>query len=292
MAAIDRRLPWRVPWYLWLALGLAAVAAIYHRTPQLLHGAGLMLVVPGVVLLLLVAAILWELPPAAMACGAIALTVFSGNWKTMGLPGFPFVPDRILVAGVLLALLLKSPGAVGTLRLRVRGVHLLMAATVLYIAASGVVDGQLGTQTGLFGLLDQVGAIPFLMFLVTPAIFSGPRERRWLLATLVLVGAYLGLIAIFETVGPHALVFPRYIRDLDESRGLAQATGPFSAVVTEGFACYACAIASVIAFLQWRGRWRWVALAVALLSILGSFMSLERGVWIGTVAGALAAALL
>lgn len=293
MAAIDRRLPWRVPWYLWIVVGLALVAAIHVRAPKLLRGEDLLLVVPGLIVLLLVAAILWELSPAVMACGAIALTLFSGSWTTIGLPGFPFVPDRLLLAGALLALLLKSPGSRGLPRVKVRGVHLLMLVTVLYAAASGVLDNQIGTNSSssVFGLLDQVGAIPFLMLLVAPVIFSGPRERGWLLATLVGIGAYLGLTAIFETIGPHALVFPRYIYGVDVARGVAQATGPFSAVVTEGFACYACAIASIIAFFQWRGRWRWVALAVALVSFLGSFMSLERGVWIGAVAGGLAVAL-
>jgi putative inorganic carbon (hco3(-)) transporter len=292
MAAIDRRLPWRVPWYLWIAVGLVLVVALHVRAPGLLRGDHLFVVIPGLAFVLLVGAILWELPPAVMACGAIALTLFSGNWTAMGLPGFPFVPDRVLLAGALLALLLRSPGTVGLPPIRVRGVHLLMLVTVLYVAASGVVDGQIGmnSKSSVFALLDQVGAVPFLLLLVAPVIFSGPRERGWLLATLVGIGAYLGLTAIFETIGPHALVFPRYIYSVDLSRGIGQATGPFSAVVTEGFACYACAIASIIAALQWRGGWRWVALGVVLVSLLGSFMSLERGVWLGAVAGGLAVA--
>jgi putative inorganic carbon (hco3(-)) transporter len=292
MAAIDRRLPWRVPWYLWIAVGLVLVVAIHVRAPGLLRGDHLFVVIPGLVFVLLVGAILWELPPAVMVSGSIALTLFSGNWTRIGLPGFPFVPDRILLVGALLALLLKSPGAVGIPRLSVKGVHLLLLITVVYAVVSAVLDGQIGTQAGVFGLLDRLGAIPFLMLLVAPVIFAGPRERNWLLVTLVGIGAYLGLTAIFETVGPHALVFPRYIHSVDASRGLAQATGPFSAVVTEGFACYACAIAAIIAFFQWRRQWRWVALGVALISLLGSFLSLERGVWLGTVAGGLAVALL
>ena len=58
-----------------------------QRAPQLLHGETLFLVVPGLVLVLLAAAILWELPPAAMVCGALALTLFSGNWTMLGFPG-------------------------------------------------------------------------------------------------------------------------------------------------------------------------------------------------------------
>lgn len=291
MGAIDRRLPWRVPWYLWVGAGGAVLGLLHLRAPDLLHGESLFIVVPALVLLLLAAAILWELPPAVMLCGAIALTVFSGNWNQLGLPGFPFVPDRILVVGALLALLLRSPGAAGLPHLRVRSVHLLLLATLVYATASAVLAGTLGSQPSIFALIDRLGAIPFLMLLVAPAIFAGPRERNWLLATLVGLGAYLGLTAIFETIGPQALVFPRYIHQIDVSRGIAEAVGPFAAVVSEGFACYACAVAAIIAFFQWRGRWRWIAAAVAVVSLFGSFLSLERGVWIGTAAGAVAVAL-
>jgi putative inorganic carbon (hco3(-)) transporter len=291
MAAINRRLPWRIPWYFWVASGAGILALIHLRAPQLLRGERLFIVVLGVLLLLLVAAVLWELPPAITFCGAVALTIFSGNWTKLGLPGFPFVPDRILVLGAVLALVLRSPGAANLPRLRVRGVHLLLLVTVLYAIASALLAGTLSNRATVFSVLDQVGAIPFLMLLVAPAIFSGRRERNWLLVTLVAVGAYLGLTAIFETIGPQALVFPRYIHQLDVSRGIAEAVGPFAAVVPEGFACYACGVAAVIAFFQWRGHWRWLAGAVAAVSLFGSFLSLERGVWIGTVAGGLAVAL-
>ena len=299
MAAIDRRLPWRVPWYLWVLVGLGALAGIYARAPQLLRGESLFLVLPALALLPLVAAVLWELPPAVMVCGAVGLTLFSGHWSNLGLPGFPFLPDRILLVGALLALLLRSPGAAAAPPVRLKGVHLLMIATVLYVTVSAVLANTLSSQTSIFALLDRLGAIPFLMLLVAPAIFHGPRERTWLLGTLVGIGGYLGLEAIFETIGPHTLVFPHYIAALNPSltlgatTGSTQAAGPFTSVVTEGFACYACGIASIIAFFQWRSSgWRWVAAAVTVVSLLGSFLSLERGVWIGTAAGGVAVALL
>ena len=209
MAAVDRRLPWRVPWYLWVWIGLAVLAAIHVRAPQLLRGQSLFLVLLGVALLLLVAATLWELPPAVMFCGAIVLTLFSGHWSNLGLPGFPFLPDRILLFGALLALLLRSPGAAGLPPLRVRGVHLLLLVTVLYATASAVLAGTLSNQSSVFALIDRLGAVPFLMFLVAPAVFPGPRERSWLLATLVAVGAYLGITAVFETTVRVAQSFPR-----------------------------------------------------------------------------------
>ncbi len=291
MAVVDRRIPWRVPWYLWVVVAVVVLIGIHLKAPHLLHGETLFLVIPGVVLVMLVAAILWELPPAAMVCAGLTLTLFSGNWTTLGFPGFPFVPDRILIVAAALALALKSPGAVELPRVRIRPVHLLMACLVLYAVASGVLAGTIGTKSTVFDLLDRLGAIPFLMFVLAPAIFPGQRERGWLLATLVGIGAYIGVTGIFESLGPHSLVFPSYIRALDISRQSTQATGPFSSVVTEGFACYACAVAAMIASTRWRGGWRWFAVGVAIACVFGSFLTFERGVWIGDVAGVVAAGL-
>jgi O-antigen ligase len=50
---------------------------------------------------------------------------------------------------------------------------------------------------------------------------------------------------------------------------------------------YACAIASVIAFVKWQDRrWRAFALFVAGLCMLGTLFSLTRAVWIGAAVGA------
>jgi O-antigen ligase len=285
------RAVWRPPWYLWAALGCALLLAVHAGLPWLFQGYWLFVVAVALAALTLLAAALWQLPPATMMCAAIALTIFSSSWRNMGLPGFPFVPDRILLIGVLLALLLRAPGTARLPKLRVTGVHLLLALTVAYASASAAAAGTLGTNAGAFGLLDQLGVIPFVMLLVAPVLFCGARERSMLLATLVGVGGYLGLTALFEALGPSSLVFPRYIVTSDALSNLGQAGGPFRSPVSEGFACFACGTAAVIAFSQWRGAARCLAGIVIALCALGTFFSLERGVWIAAVAGASAAAL-
>jgi len=120
------RAVWRPPWYAWSALGLAALLLIHRGSPWLLRGRSIFVVLVALGAVLLVIAALWELPPAAMMCGALALTIFSGSWENLGLPGFPFLPDRILLVGALLAVLLRAPGASTVPRLRLRGVHLLL----------------------------------------------------------------------------------------------------------------------------------------------------------------------
>jgi O-antigen ligase len=283
------RAVWRPRWYLWLFLAGGAAWLLHSRTPWLLHGHYLFLVGIALVALLLVLAALWELPPAATMCAAIVLTIFSGSWEAMGLPGFPFLPDRLLLVGALLALWLRSPGAAGLPRVRVRGVHLLLAFTVLYACGSAAAAGTLTTKAGIFDLLDRLGAIPFLMLLVAPVMFAGARERAMLLATLVGLGGYLGLTAVFETLGPHALVFPHYINASDALTPNRQAGGPFQAPITEGFACFGCAVAAAIALARWRGTRRVFAGAVLAVCALGTFLTLERGVWIAAAAGLFAA---
>ena len=285
------RAVWRPRWWMWALLGVAALAFAHEVSPSHLRGHWLYITPVAIVVGLLIVRRLWELPPAVTMCAAIALTVFSGAWRQMGLGGMPF--DRLLVVIVLLMFLLRAPGTARAPQLRVRNVHLLMALAVVYVVASAAAAGTLSTEGGFLSLLDQFGAIPFVLFLFTPAIFAGDRERNLLLATLVGLGAYLGLTAIFESLGPHSLVFPRYILTVD--KGLSEegrAGGPFQAVIAEGFATFACSVASVMAFFQWKGQAkRLLAAASAVICILGCFLTLERGVWIAVIAASLITAL-
>lgn len=278
---------WRPRWYAWAALGVAIVAVIDWRVPRLLHGHMLVVSIVLIAALLYALQRLWELPPAVMMCMGLALSVFSGSWGVLGMPS-SVLPDRLLLLGALLALMLRSPGSAGRPRIEVRNVHLLLALTTLYALASAAAVGTLGSKEGVFDLLDQLGAIPFVMLLVAPVVFSGSRERNMLLATLVGLGAYLGVTAVFEATGLHSLVFPHYIALNDAATPNSQAGGPFRAPITEGFACFACGTAAVIAFMQWKGsRWRYFAGGVAIVCVLGCFATLERGVWIAAAAGVL-----
>jgi putative inorganic carbon (HCO3(-)) transporter len=276
--------------YAWLAIGVAAVALIYRRAPWLLGGHWLVLTLCLLIVVLYVMHRLWMLPLSVMMCAGVVLTIFSGSWGSLGLPGFPFLPDRLLLVGVLAALILRAPGTKGRPTIKVRPVHLLLLLLTFYVLASAAAVGSIGTQSGAFDLLDRLGIVPFAMLLLSPVIFHGPRERQMLLVTLVGLGAYLGLTAIFEALGPHALVFPHYIVTSDATLPGERAGGPFRSAGAEGFATFSCGIAAVIAFFQWAGqRRRYLAGAVVVVSTLGCFVTLERGVWIAAAAGAIGA---
>jgi O-antigen ligase len=287
------RAVWRPPWYAWMLLYAAALAAVQRLDPERLEGHWALLMPALAIGGVLALRRLWKLPPAVTTCAALALTIFSGAWGQMGLGGLPF--DRLLLAIVLLQLFLLAPGVAQIPRPQVRNVHVLMALTAIYAAGSALAAGTLGSETGLLSLIDLFGLAPYLLFLLGPTIFSGQRERRMLLATLVGVGGYLGLTAIFESLGPHSLVFPRYILHVDAATPGERAGGPFQSSLAEGFATYSCTVAATIAWLQWHREHRRtlaaLAGAVVVVSAFGTFVTLERGVWIGALSASVVAAL-
>jgi putative inorganic carbon (hco3(-)) transporter len=110
--------------------------------------------------------------------------------------------------------------------------------------------------------------------------------------TLVGLGLYLGVTAIFESLGPKSLVFPHYIARVDAELPNERAGGPFQSSVIEGFATYSCAIASAIAVTRWHNlHARALAALAGALCIFGCFVTLERGVWLGAAVATLVTAL-
>jgi putative inorganic carbon (hco3(-)) transporter len=282
---------WRPPTYAWVLLGLGALLLTWKFLPEKLEGhwqlATPVLIVIGVLLIRR----LWEVHPAVTMCAAIALSIFSGAWSQIGLGNIPL--NRLLALLVICQCLFRSPGAAAIPRIQLRNVHLLMAVTILYALGSAATAGTLTTEKGFLELWDTLGVMPYLLFLVAPSVFAGRRERELLLMTLLGLGTYLGVTAFFEILGPRSLVFPHYIAQIDAATpGVLRAGGPFQNAVAEGCATFTCAVASAIAFVEWHGqRRRWLAAAAGLMSIMGCFLSLERGVWLAAGLASVAAAL-
>jgi putative inorganic carbon (hco3(-)) transporter len=273
-----------------------AVAAARHGTPP----TRLFEYACAALLLVVGAVVVWTVDPAWTISAAVVLTVFSGNWQYLGLPGFPFLPDRLLLGGGIIALLVRAPGARDRPPFRRRWVHWLLAFTAAYATIDAFASHTLTTNAGFFKLTDRFGLIPFLLFGLGPLIYHSERRRRILLGFMVGLGLYLGLIALFETVGLNALVVPHYILDPNiglsnvNSQGVAinRARGPFLDAVSNGVAMFDCGIAAAVAIVVWRGFWsRALAGVVVLLSLLGCLFTLQRTVWLATVVAVLAAML-
>ena len=159
----------------------------------------------------------------------------------------------------------------------------------IYAIVSADLSGTLVQHSALFALLDQLSLIGFALFILAPTIFATEYERNVLLITLVVIGAYLGWIALFEGLHINALIVPSYINNLSLGLHVGRARGPFLEAVANGMMLYTCGVAAAMAGAKWwdRKAVRLVCGLVVLLSGLGIIFTVTREVWIGSAAATL-----
>jgi putative inorganic carbon (hco3(-)) transporter len=231
--------------------------------------------------------VIWLVPPSWSISAALVLTLFGGNWDYLGLPG-ALAPDRLVLLVTIAAVLLRAPGAAHRAPLRVTGVHWLIGAFAAYAVGSALWAGTFLSREGFFSLLDRIGLLGLLIFVLAPAIFPTRRDREVLMGTLVVIGCYLGVTALLETIGASALVWPAYITDPSVGIHFGRARGPFAQAAINGLALYASIIAALLALRVWSGRSRrlvaFAAIAVCAPSLL---FTLQRSIWLGATAATL-----
>jgi putative inorganic carbon (hco3(-)) transporter len=231
-------------------------------------------------------------PAWSLSAGLAAMT-FSGNWSYLGIP---IGLDRLLIAAGLVAVVVQTraerPGMAALRGARLEPVHWVLLTAAAWAVGSAAWAGTLAQSDGLFGLLDRFGLVPFVLFFVAPAVFAERRQRLILLATLVALGLYLGLTALFEALNLNPLVFPKYI--LDSSVGIHEdrARGPFVEAVANGMGLYIGGVAAAVGLVTWRDPLvRAVCVVTAGLCAAGTIFTLTRSVWLAAaVATALALA--
>lgn len=225
----------------------------------------------------------WHADPAWTLTVGLLLAVFLGNWDRMGVPA-AFSPDRIVLLTGIAAVLFRGPGAAFRPKLRFTALHGLLLVAVLYAVGSAAFVGTLTERSSFFVLLDRYGVIPFLVFFVAPAAFHTARQRAVLLAGLVVLGGYLGYLALLSAVGLEHLAFPGYIGNPNAGIHFERARGPFLEAGTMGVALLACGGAALLARTLWRAPGaRAAALVVAGLCTVGLLFTLTRQVWLGAV---------
>jgi len=276
----------------WLLIPLGAAVAWVAGSafgPHLGHSTKLFpLAVAGLAGVVALTVAVTTIEPAWILSIGMALAVFSGNWTYLHIPG-PI--DRVVTAAGIAAVLIRSQLDPSFPRLNVRRVHWLLALLALYAIGSAAWVQTLSTHAALFELLDRLGLFPFLLYLVGPSAFATERQRNTLLVVLVVVGAYLGLTAVFEVIGPHSLVFPSYIKDPTLGIHEGRARGPFLEAGADGLVMFYSAIAGAMLLPKVTDRRvRWAIVAAIALCGLGIVLSLTRQVWLGSVAGAVIAA--
>jgi putative inorganic carbon (hco3(-)) transporter len=233
--------------------------------------------------------------PAWLLSGGIALSVFSGNSGQLGLP---IGPERLLLAGGLLAVVLRSEvhpehNGHGSRRLpSLTFTHRLLVAASAWAVVSAWHAGTLTQAPAFYGLLDRFGIMAFAVHYVAPVVFRGERERTVLLGMLVAVGAYLGLTAFFEGVGLRALVWPGYINNPAVGIHFGRARGPFVEAVANGMGLFIGASAAATGLAVWSDRRaRNVCRVVIALCAVGLLFTLTRSIWVSSIVAAIAAML-
>jgi putative inorganic carbon (HCO3(-)) transporter len=258
----------------------AAALAYAVRSPDGWHALALLLVLIAVGC---IGYLLLQARPSLIMSLALVLMCLSGYWVDLAAP-LPI--DRLAIA-LSLGLVLARPEMRAKLFLRLRQpLTWLLALLALYTIVSAMRAGTLTQEESLYTMLDSLGIVPFALYVVAPVVFETERDRDILMTTLVCLGAYLGLTAMFEMFHVSALVFPKYILNPNIGIHFGRARGPFVEADANGLAMFACAVASVIAAVRWRGTPKATfALGVVALCAFGILLTLTRAVWIGSAIG-------
>jgi len=228
--------------------------------------------------------LLWRVDPAYTFSVAIFLSPIAGNWQELGFPT-GLDPDRIMLTFAIVQVLFRAPAVRDRPPLKFTTAHLLLGLALLYVISSALSAKTLLVKDPLFKIIDAFGVLPFLAFLTAPLAFRTPRQRAILLVALVALGVWLGLTVWFETAHVDALVWPRYILNPHYGIHVGRGRGPFVDAVANGFALFVCAACCGVAVATWsRPGARVLAGVTALTCLVGSFLSLERSVWIGASA--------
>ena len=261
-------------------LGLALCWAATRSSPVALTG----IAAVAIAVIVSLGYLAIQVNPAYLFSAAVVLSPMASNWEAVGIPGALSLDRLVLLAAIAVVLLRQVLSTGGPWRLRLEPVHWVLAAAMVYATASALAAGTLTSKEAFFRLFQIYGLLPFLVFLTAPLVFRDSGDRNILLVALIGLGAYLGLTALFESIGLNALVFPKYINDPHYGLQFGRARGPFADAVTNGMGLYACAVASAIGAVLWRRpSHRVIAGIVGILCLVGTLLTLQRSVWLATI---------
>jgi putative inorganic carbon (hco3(-)) transporter len=231
-----------------------------------------------------IAYLAWNVHPATLLVAGLIFSVFTPLWKdALGIPG-ALAPQRLLMVAGIASFIVRAPSVAGRPRIRMRPVHWVLLIASVYGLLSALEARTLTDNSQFFRLLEAYGLLPFAIFVIAPIVFADERHREMLLASLVGLGFYLGLTAIFEVAGPSSLILPHYIADPSVGIHFGRARGPFLEATTNGFGLYIGAVCATGAVVLWKSfPARLFAVLTALLCAAGLLFTLQRSVWLGAI---------
>jgi hypothetical protein len=162
----------------------------------------------------------------------------------------------------------------------------LMVVYLLLNVASMLTDHMLPASTTLtpIDLILAGGFLPFALFVIARQTMADRRAIKAFLWFLVWVGIYLTLMAIFQKLGPKALIFPTEIGDPAVGINPDRARGPLLNSAADGVTLVIAFIAAMYLGVQRDVRFHRFALGAALVMPLGMFYTQTRAVWLAAAA--------
>jgi O-antigen ligase len=204
--------------------------------------------------------------------------------------GINITPDRLAL--LLIAALFAARVMAGTKSLlpgtATEAMMLCLAALAFVSLSLSGADAKAGGApnrwlSSIFNLL----AAPYAAYYVAKNLPCSEATLRRYLGLFCALGLYLGLTAVFETCGPQALVFPRWIMDPGLGNHFGRARGPVLNADVLGQLLVFCFLATLL-YLQKAGRMAKAAcLLAATVMLSGVYFTYTRGPWLALLCGLL-----
>ncbi len=185
-------------------------------------------------------------------------------------------------------------GVVGVLLIRMR-------MGQMHWAALTRTDALIAFLVGYFLLsCMRGGAVPdgsspvarWLFFVAAPATFYAigrqirltEADLRLFQNTMLVLGFYLSLTAVFEVMGLRQFVFPRYINDPKSWEFFGRGRGPLLNPVANGMLITLSLTLAAVRLFQRPWQEKVFYAGLILLMSAGTYASLTRSVWLGAIA--------
>ncbi|QDT68461.1 O-Antigen ligase [Planctomycetes bacterium MalM25] len=242
----------------------------------------------GVAVVLLLAKLAPRVSPPMQALAIVVIGYVLGYdvWHADAGP-IPLTIDRLALVGVV-GLSLWRLYRQGTPRPEPIGLDWLIALLCGWLAVSCVLnkppEGVELPTSPLFRLIVSFWAPATLYGVLRTAKIDAVDARR-LMTGLALLGVYLGVTAVLETLGLWSLVFPRYIADPDLGLHFGRARGPALNSVSLGVHLSVTAAASWLLIPRASRSMQLFWFGACALMALGVLLSFTRSTWLG-LAGA------
>ncbi len=219
---------------------------------------------------------------AGLLAVLVAGTVFGYPFFHRDVGPLPLTLDRVLLAALLCAVPVWLRSADG-LHSVWRRIDTAMVLFMVALGGSVLLAAREGSPIEAASHFLFFYGLPCVAYFLARSAPLSEGRMRAILAVLGMLGVYLAVTAVLETIGGGAFVWPRFIAEARFEEFLGRARGPLLSPIGNGIFLVTCA-AAMLPFMGTRHRAR-TLLVVGLLGLVGAalFLTKTRSVWLGAV---------